>query len=326
MKKFLRNILWLLLPLILLAWPADHWLSTRLKQSYGMAQGEFSVWEDIYSGKLHPKIAVYGSSRAWAHYDPEILQDSLGLETYNFGMDGYGFYMQHMRHLEYFKHNRQPDYIILNLDLFTFEMPQGLYNATQFIPYMSSSANMHTYMRPLQGFTAYDYRVPLLRYYGRKSECIGLVRNALSGTPSAPIRHKGYRANEQDWNEDFKNATKLMEKYSIVIDSPVVQLMDRFLTDCAAKNIKVIMVYSPENIAIRSFLRDKQRLTDLYRDMAAKHKLLFLDFADDPICYDRANFYNASHLNARGSRLFTQKLGHYLKTNGFIPKNIAATH
>lgn len=323
MKTFLRNILWLLLPLILLAWPADQWLSTRLKHSYGIAQGEFSVWEDIYSGKMDCQVAVYGSSRAWCHYDPEILKDSLKAETYNLGMDGYGFYMQYMRHLEYFKYNKHPEYIILNLDLFTFEMPKGLYNATQFIPYMNGSRNMKHYMMPLKGFTRYDYYVPLIRYYGRKAESIGIISDAVRGRQSLPIRHKGYHANPSEWNEDFKNAAKLMEKYSIVIDSPAVELMDRFLTDCARENIKVVMVYSPENIAIRDFLRNKQQLVDLYRSIAQKHNLLFLDYSDDPLCYDRSNFYNASHLNARGSRLFTQKLGHYLKMNGFTPKNMA---
>lgn len=325
MKKFLRNILWLLLPLALLAWPADRWLSSRLKHSFGMAQGEFSVWEDIYSAKMQNEVAVYGSSRAWCHYDPEILKDSLNAETYNLGMDGYGFYMQHMRHLEYFRYNKHPKYIILNLDLFTFEMPKGLYNATQFIPYMSHSENMRSYMRPLQGFTRFDYYVPLLRYYGRKSECISLISDAVQGKQSLPMRHKGYHAHASEWNEDFKNAAKLMEKYSIVIDSPVVQLMDRFLTDCARERIQVIMVYSPENIAIRDFLRNKQQLVDLYREIAQRHHLVFLDYSDDPLCYDRSNFYNASHLNARGSRLFSQKLGHYLKTNGFMPKNMAVT-
>lgn len=323
MKRFLTHLLWVLLPLALLAWPADRWLSQRLKASDALANGEYSVWNDIYTGKLNNKLAVYGSSRAWRHFDPELLGDSLGLDAYNLGMDGYGFYMQYMRHLEYFKHNTHPQYIILSLDLFTFEMPKGLYNSGQFIPYMCRSKEMKHFMQPLSGFSIYDYYVPMLRYFGKKTECTQIIREALKGSTQAPLRHKGFAGNPEQWNEDFKNAAKLREKYSVIIDPSCVQLMDRFLSDCARANIQVVMVYSPEFVAIKSFLSGKEQIMARYRSLADKHGLLFLDFSADPICTDQSNFYNASHMNAKGAQLFTQKLSHFLKTNGFRPKNLA---
>ena len=35
-------------------------------------------------------VLVFGSSRAWHHYDPRILRDSLGLDVYNCGVNSMG--------------------------------------------------------------------------------------------------------------------------------------------------------------------------------------------------------------------------------------------
>lgn len=41
-----------------------------------------------------PEIAIIGSSTASHHYIPSIIEDSLGVSVYNFGMDGCFFYFQ----------------------------------------------------------------------------------------------------------------------------------------------------------------------------------------------------------------------------------------
>ena len=47
---------------------------------------------------------------------------------------------------------------------------------------------------------------------------------------------------------------------------------------------------------------------DLYRQFAKKYDLIFLDYSNDPISYNKSLFYNANHLNAKGSEIFTRKL------------------
>lgn len=57
----------------------------------------------------------------------------------------------------------------------------------------------------------------------------------------------------------------------------------------------------------------------LYREIADRNSFPFLDYSNDPICYDTLNFYNAMHLNARGANLFSAELAHDLNSLGFIP-------
>lgn len=55
------------------------------------------------------------------------------------------------------------------------------------------------------------------------------------------------------------------------------------------------------------------------KDYVYIFELLFLDYTNDPICYDTAYFYNAMHLNARGANLFTEKLAHDIDSLNLIP-------
>jgi hypothetical protein len=52
--------------------------------------------------------------------------------------------------------------------------------------------------------------------------------------------------------------------------------------------------------------------------IAREQGVPFLDYSDHPISHDRANFYNASHLNRMGSEGFSRVLAHDLGRLGII--------
>src|SRR5690606_8473940 len=121
MRLFLYKLALFLLPFLILSYPLDLVLSNYLSQSNG-STGEIEVMKQIYNGTIDSDIAIYGSSRAWVHVNPEILQDSLHQTAYNFGVDAHNFWLQYLRHLEYLKHNRRPSSIIISLDIFSLEI------------------------------------------------------------------------------------------------------------------------------------------------------------------------------------------------------------
>ena len=52
---------------------------------------------------------------------------------------------------------------------------------------------------------------------------------------------------------------------------------------------------------------------NLYRQFAKKYDLIFLDYSNDPISYNKSLFYNSNHLNAEGSEIFSKKLAADIK-------------
>jgi len=267
-----------------------------------MPHGEFSVWSDIYAGKIDAEIAIYGSSRAWVHVSPQILQEHLGKTVYNFGMDGHNFWLQYLRHLKLFKHNSHPQIIVQTLDVtHTLAKREKLYNKSQFLPYMLWDAEIHQFTRSYEGYSEWDYKIPFFRYFQQGNIFYRTTQDWL-------IRDRGYLGMDWVWNEDLERARGEHDFLTIELDPGTLELFDRFLTECQSKGIQVILVYTPEYIGGQQFVRNRAEIISLFEYYAEKHNLIFLDYSSDPICFDTQYFYNALHLNRMGAELFSKKL------------------
>src|SRR5688572_21527084 len=167
MKKLLIKCLLFVLPLLVLSLPADIFLSNGLKKANYYAQDEFSIWNDLYEGKIDSKVVIYGASRAWVHFDPALIEKNTGLSAYNLGLDGHNFWLQYYRHKLLFDKNKKPEIIIFALDPFTLCKRTDLYNLDQFLPYMLFNNELRHYLDPFEGFSFFDFYIPLFRYYGK---------------------------------------------------------------------------------------------------------------------------------------------------------------
>lgn len=319
MKKFLVRILFFLIPLVILALPLDRTISHFLSKSNSYP-GEFEVMKDIYSGKIDCDIAVYGSSRAWVHINPQILEDSLGLTAYNFGIDGHNFWLQYLRHLEFLKHNKKPEYIIVAMDVFSLRKGKELYQLNQFLPYMLWNDTIKTYTSSYIGFQEIDYEIPLVRYMG-KVEAINLaIKNMIMpAAADKKLRNKGFCGRNKQWNNDLDRAIAVLGKDTIKTDEASVDLFLKFIRDCKASGIKVILVYTPEYVEGQKFVHNRNEILRFYNTIAEHNGLLFLDYSMDELCYQKDMFYNSNHLNSTGANLFSSKLAADLKKS--IKKN-----
>ncbi|HNQ66819.1 MAG TPA: hypothetical protein PKN32_00450 [Bacteroidales bacterium] len=294
-------------------YPLDYLISNSLKKSVVHVDGEYLVWNDIYAGKINADIAIYGSSRAWTHIDPEILKDSLGLSAYNFGIDGLNFSLQYFRHKEYFKYNKRPEIIIVSGDIFTFEEEEGFYNHEQALPYMLFNKDYFESRELFKIFEKADFFIPLKRYLGQTWEMARAAILAIGLENEPPARIKGFMGIEREWSQDLLQAIKTKGNLKIKIDYKLLCLFMKFVKECKENNIKVILVYSPEYIEGRTFIVNREDVLGLWYRIAASRGLTFLDYTEDSIGKNRDYFYNSTHLNKQGSKLFSQKFAGDLK-------------
>ena len=311
MKKFIIKIIVPLLLLIVFSYPLDLFISNNLKKSNTYAHGEFSVWNDIIEGELYSDLYIYGSSRAWVHFDPMIIQDSTGLSVYNLGMDGHRFIMQYLRHKLVLEHNKKPQYIIYSLDITTLAKG-NLYNPDQFLPYMLWNNDFQEVILKYEGYNYFDFNIPFLRYSGKHNAIKESLRIFFKG--DNPIKRiKGYEGRNESWNKDFIKAKNKMDSYTVNIDDKSLFLFQKFLSDCKKSNIQVILAYSPYYIKGQEFIKNQDEIIKMYNNLADKYNLDFFDFTKDSICYKKKYFYNSGHLNKDGAELFTKKLISMLK-------------
>lgn len=312
MRKFFEILFKFLFPLILFAYPLDIFISKNLLKS-NTSPGNYKTWNDIYNGTVNSELLIYGSSRASMHIDPTILEDSLNYKAYNFGILGHNFSTQYLRHLEYLKYNPPPKHIILCIDLFSLEKRVDLYESNQFLPYMLWNHNMRNYTNSYKVFSLQDYYVPLIRYLGKTSAIRKALESVFTYKKNGAFKYKGYRSTNSRWNNDmFKESVK-RGGTEINIDSTSLSLFDKFLIECAEKNVQVTLVYTPEFIDGQKFVVNRKEIFSMYQNYAIKYNLTLLNYANDSICSKKKYFYNSLHLNKTGAEFFSKKLGHDLK-------------
>ena len=318
MKKFIISFIIFIAPLILLSYFTDRFISANLKKSTTYTGGEFTVWNDILDGHINSEILIYGSSRAWIHFDPKILSVKFGKKVYNVGIDGHNFWLQYLRHLLILKNNVKPKYIMVSLDIFTLEKVKELYNPDQFLPYMNSDPLFEEYLKSYKGFTWIDFHLPLMRYRGRSSSILHAFTLSMNSTLQEVGRVNGYQGMNKEWNSDLENAQKKIGQYEIKVDTPSLKLFQEFIEECQKNQIGLLFVYSPEYVEGQKFVKNRKDIMDLYTALSTQYSIPFYNFSNDSISFDKANFYNASHLNMKGSRAFTIKLADQITADGLI--------
>lgn len=307
MKRVIKKIFLFYLPIILLSYPLDKSISNYLKQS-NTCYGEYEVWNDIYSGKINADIAIYGSSRAWVGISPKILSDSLNQQVYNFGLDGHSFWLQYLRHLEYFKNNKHPKHIVLAVDFNSLQKRSDLYLYKQFLPYMLWNKDIKNFTKSYKGFSTLEYDIPLIRYFGESLALKESLKVVLNKNTEQLYRNKGYKGINKNWTTDFDKAKKQMSSYKVSLDNDSVKLLKLFLSECKKNNIKLTIIYTPEYIKGQHFIDGRNEVIMLYQSYANEFNIHFLDYSVNNICYNKDFFYNSTHLNKKGSEIFSKIL------------------
>jgi hypothetical protein len=306
MKKYLYKILLLFLPVVLLLYPLDRFLSSNLRNSNSFA-GEIEVWNDIFDGKIDADMAIYGASIAWTAFDTKILEDSLKINAYNFGIDGHPFRMQYLRHREYLKYNEPPSKIILAISAVSLQKGKNTYNCEQFIPYMLWNEDIMNNFT-IEAFDATDYYVPLIRYFGRLGAIKSAILGLLSDKPEK-FRYKGFHGQDLPWDTNWRRKLKRRKPYSSEeIDHETFVLLKKFIEECKTSNIELILVWPPQYAGGWKYMVNREKYIDIYNSLAEEYNLTYLDYSVDSMCADTALFYNATHLNGTGAAIFTRKL------------------
>ncbi len=119
---------------------------------------------------INADLLVAGSSKAWVQISPFILDTALKVNSYNLGLNGYGFNAQHMRFRYYEQFNRKPAYLIYAVDLFTLTKRPDLFMPEQFAPYLNDSI-IAKGTRSYKGFAEIDYFNPFTKYRKRPDRC-----------------------------------------------------------------------------------------------------------------------------------------------------------
>lgn len=307
MEKFLKQVFLFVFPILIVGYFIDILLSDTLKKSNSYT-GEFPTWNALYDGKVNSDIVICGSSRATYHFDSKMIESELKTRAFNLGIVGHSFAMQNLRNDLLLTNNKLPKLLIYSVDARTLASNKELYNPDQFLPYLFWNSKLEKTINNYDTFTWYDYKIPLIRFYGKFTALKTIFSLILHPKNNPILRIKGFKGNISIWNNDFEKAKIKLGKYKTEINKELKSDFENFIKKFQLKNIKIILIYSPEYIDGQKFIINRNESVQIFKSLAKKYNLTYLDYATDLICFDKKYFYNASHLNKTGAEFFTAKV------------------
>lgn len=249
-------------------------------------------------------VYVLGSSRALYHYNPLVLQDSLGLSVYNAGRSAQTM----LYHLPVFKmilKRNVPKIVILDINENEFVKEARKYDlVNSLLPYYRSDESvrqMVDLVKPGYRYFSWSRTLPF------NSSVFAILYRSVSSSGerrdiNGYISMKGHKTLTR---ENLHNCGPEFE-----YDPKIIEALHEFVALCHEKNIKLLVVTSPR------FLVAECQRTDLLRvqEELKRLKVSYIDYSDDAKYVENLNYmYDESHLNDVGSEEFTREIAGYVK-------------
>lgn len=251
------------------------------------------------------EILFVGSSRTHSNIDPKIVDSITGLRSYNAGFDGANMYEFKTLIDGYLQKHRSPTFLVLNIDLFSFDTRRKLFNYTNYLPY-SSNASIDSVLCQNEHYSIMYRYLPF--FYLSELDDFS-KRNAVKGWRGATelaqgaIRYKGFLS----LGTSVLDTTGIhIPKETMRIDTGAVSDLQKIIHLCKQEKINLFFTYAPEYRAMwQRNVTNAEFVFDKINGIAANDHIPFLRYDTVTLCNNAAWFYNVRHLNLYGARLFS---------------------
>lgn len=292
-----------------LAWGMDFVINRGLKRISTSKQGAFN---DLMAGRVNAAIVISGSSRALNHYNPSVIGEITTRSAYNMGMNASKIDLQLAILKTYLKHNRPPELVLQNLDLFSLETTgKGeIYEPASYLPYLHEE-ELYGFLRKVDPnvwkwkyLPLYGYAVEDMRF----SWVAGLLGNV--GVYGTQDYVQGYHPQFKRWTGDFERFQAAnSEGVSYRIDPGGIQALEEIIQLCHSRGIAIVLVFSPEYSEMQALQRNRDEILTKLQNISDRTQVPCWDYSRHELSRNRENFYNSQHLNAEGAIHFSKDLG-----------------
>ena len=240
------------------------------------------------------KLVIMGNSRA-SGYDDSILSDILGIKCFNIGFAGYPFiYQYHIMYETYISQNARPDYIIQEIGPWAFldyVMPKY---SIDICPYIEREN--FSFLKEITSELSYADNFRLVRYAGKLMKVINEFNNIDESDDSILP------------DQTFHPSGLINGKQKFECTPENITLFKKFIEECSANNIKLILICSPILKDISSTYFEMDRFWHLIDSINHDSQLTVLNYLD-LFGNDTTMFKDYIHLNTRGTEEFSARVG-----------------
>lgn len=124
MKKLAASLIFILVAFFI----ADIVVGIAMQWLYDNTEHEYVTKTRYLAGHVDKDVILLGTSRTSHHYIPSILEDSLGMNIYNGGMDGTDNIYMHYFLLNLILRHHTPKVVCLELSTHDYGTPSLVYS------------------------------------------------------------------------------------------------------------------------------------------------------------------------------------------------------
>ena len=297
-----RSILYIL-GIILCSYIVREFLYEGIRRN---KSGEYDKLNTIFLKKNNFNTIIAGSSTAESHIIPTIFDSITKQNSYNIGLNGQFMPVISGSLKAYLVHSETPHTIILSIDYHLYTGKLVVYRFPRFFPYLKNEPLYETLKKSDSRFWGFRY----ISFYSMPffdDTYLNAVFRGYTGLTGhydtdfskgyVPIPKETYQNMD---TVNYKPFYSLPEK--IVFSS-----LDSIIFLCKRKNINIIFVATPMYYKGSAVILNKKEVMGKFKECAEKNSIPFMDYTNDPICYNKLFFADPYHLNETGAKIFTQK-------------------
>ena len=258
--------------------------------------------------KVNADVVVIGSSKATHNYVPQILEEELGMTTYNCGQDGCFFLYQNCI-VNVILDRYCPKQIVWDIQPESF-VSKDKSSQYQNIRYLSPYYHDNEWVKSF--VDGESKKMPVLmrsRMYAYNSKFLNylfplLFHGTTTDNGYIPLPSEGYTTPEMHDEIDDK---------SLVASSDYLDLLNATLKRCREKQTDVYLVISPEFSRKSIQTKSAERAICEQAVLEGFHCYDFL--SNEVFMKDASLFKDACHLNDKGAKLYTELVAKELISN-----------
>lgn len=288
MKRFILHILLFFAIVVVVDWGVGKGFDYCLNHLKG---GQYHSLE--YAMKeTKADVLVFGSSRAFNHYIPKVIEDSLGLTCYNCGYPAQGIIFQYGR-LRYILNRYKPKLVIYDVEYhFDFGEGENERYLDMLKPYCSDSCIANYFKK----FSWKEYIKNYSCLYRYNSNFVDLLKDYINGRQS---NENGFVPLKGTMNYDVDR----VDIPSRTVDTVKMSYLRLFIEDCQRSNVALLFTVSPRYDALSSQVHEPAK------KLCEEMKVPYYDFFTDSYFQNHKElFHDSKHMNEEGAQEYTKQI------------------
>lgn len=300
-KADLKSVLYSSIMLLVMFVVADQ-VAGYLLESLFLRQKKGEFHEISYALKnVDEDVLIFGSSRAVRHYDPSVIEDSLKLSTFNVGKLGNTLLYSDAVFAQILSFHK-PKMVILDISPIEFAKSERERGQKSMVNALLKFDHLPAIEERIQTISPKELILSkLFRTYKFNSALYTLLTND-SGKSDLDAA-KGFQA-----RKGVKVTDHIVNEHnsSYEEDPLLVKTFHNFLKNAKKNNIQVHVIISPTT------LKQSKTSVEKIKAITMWHGFNFIDVSFRPEFRNVSYYYDQTHLNESGAKMFSEMIGRHL--------------